>query len=98
MNLTFPTCFFLTTEDRHMRTILAPLFVMLMIMSSGWILYTLIWLGFASDFGISLALGAVVVTPLGLLLAERPFRPTNRSSSVELKVAALDAAWSHVPG
>jgi len=80
-----------------MRTILAPLFVMLMIMSTGWILFTLIWLGFANDFGISLALGAVVATPLGLLIAERPFRPTNRSSSVELKVAAPDAAWSHVP-
>jgi len=79
-----------------MRTILAPLVVMLMFMSTGWILFTLIWLGFASDFGISLALGAVVVTPLGLLIAERPFRPTNRSSSVELKVAPPDVAWSHV--
>jgi len=42
-------------------------------MSTGWILFTLIWLGFASDFGISLALGAVVVAPLGLLIAEPRF-------------------------
>ena len=62
-----------------MRIILASLFVTLMLISTAWIVFTLIEYGpiggFASDLAISLALvlWAVVVAPLGLLIGEPRF-------------------------